>query len=87
MGKPTLTLTLEGEAAERLAALAEASGRTAEWYADFLIREYAGEELRIVRKIKEGIADAEAGETVSHEEAMAHLDATIARAAHRDAAE
>jgi predicted transcriptional regulator len=87
MAKPSLTMTFEGEAAERLIALAEASGRTPEWFADFMIREYAAEEMRIVGRIKEGIADAHAGRTVSHDEAMAHLDATIAHAAHRDAAE
>jgi predicted transcriptional regulator len=82
-----LTVTFEGEAAERLAELAAASGRTPDWFADFIIREYAGRELAIVRDINRGIAEAEAGQTVSHEEAMARLDATIADAAHRDAAE
>lgn len=87
MAEPTLTVTFEGDAAERLTELAAASGRTAEWFADFMIREYAARELEIVAQINAGIADAEAGRTVSQEEAMARLDATIARAAHRDAAE
>jgi predicted transcriptional regulator len=87
MAGSALTVTFEGEAAERFLELAAASGRTSDWFADFMIRQYAAREMEIVAKTKAGIADAEAGRTVSHEDAMARLDATTARAAHRDAAE
>lgn len=76
----TKTVTIEGEAAEQLAELAALSGRSEDWFANFMICEYAEREKRIVRDLKEGLESARAGNVVSHEEVMAEIDALLENA-------
>ena len=56
MAKAKTTVTIEGKAAERLAQLAAASGRSEAFYAADIIEEYAARELRLISEIKEARA-------------------------------
>jgi predicted transcriptional regulator len=81
-----LSVTIRGEAARRLAELADLSGRTPEWFANFMIEEHADEERALVLELKRAVASADAGNTVSHEEAMRSIREAI-DGARRTAAE
>lgn len=77
MSETRRSVTIRGKAAAKLAELAELSGRTEEWFANFMIVEYAERELEIVRSLKAAIKSADEGNVVPHEEVMAEIDAMI----------
>lgn len=85
MEETKLTVTIEGEAAARLIELAELSGRSAEWFANFMIAEYADRELGIVRDLKAAIRSADEGNVVPHEEVMVMGRSIIERARRKKA--
>ena len=86
MAKAKTTVTIEGKAAERLAELTAASGRSADFYIAYMIEEYAARELRLIGEIREAQASIDRGEGIPHEEARRRFRATIDRA-RRPAAE
>lgn len=77
MDEKTLTVTIEGAAAERLAELAALSGRSADWYVAFMIEEYAERERALILDLKAAIKSANEGNVVPHEEAIRRLRAAI----------
>ena len=83
MAKAKITVTIEGKAAERLAELITASGRSADFYVAYMIEEYAARELRIIGEMKEALASIDRGEGIPHDEVMAEMDALIEAAASR----
>lgn len=86
MGEAGRTVATEGGAAERLAELAALPGRSEDWYANFMIGEYAVREPEIVRALKAGLESALAGTLVPHDGARDRFRATTKRA-RRPAAE
>jgi predicted transcriptional regulator len=66
-----LSLRLPAALARRLEKLARTTERNRSYVAVKAIEEYVESEEEILEKIREGLADAEAGGVVSHEEALA----------------
>ena len=77
----TITIRLPVELKAKLDRLAEVTQRSRSFLAVEALERYAQIELEIVDSILEGIADADAGRVISHEEAMARLDSVLADAA------
>ncbi|WP_224002127.1 hypothetical protein [Aureimonas sp. SA4125] len=80
MAKAKTTVTIEGRAAQKLAELAAASGRSEDFYAAYMIEEYAAREMQLIASIKEAQASIDRGEGIPHEEARRRFQATIDRA-------
>jgi predicted transcriptional regulator len=59
--------------AERLESLAKATDRSKSYLATMAIEEFVAVQEWQVQAIKEGIADAEAGEVVTHQKAIKEL--------------
>lgn len=76
----TLTIRLTPEVEERLGRLAASTHRSKSLLAAEAVARYVEEEAAVIAGIEKGLADAEAGRLVSHEEAMARLEATITAA-------
>ena len=68
-----LSLRLPSDLARRLETLAKATDRTRTYVATRAIEEYVESEEESLAKIREGLAAADAGETVSHAEALAYV--------------
>lgn len=64
----------------RLAKLATAAGRTPEEMLPYVMKDGFEYTEDFIRKVNEGIAQADAGDVVPHEEVMAQIQATIAAA-------
>jgi len=86
MAKAKTTVTIEGKAAEKLAELTAASGRSADFYVAYMIEEYAARELKLIAEIREAQASIARGEGIPHDEARRRFRETIDRA-RRPAAE
>lgn len=86
MAKAKTTVTIEGKAAEKLAALAAASGRSEAFYVAYIIEEYAARELHIIAEMQAASARVASGGGIPQEEAVRRFQATIDRA-RRPAAE
>ena len=80
MASTTLTVRLPPELKKRLGKLAERTRRTKSFLAGEAIAGYVEREMDIVAGIERGLEDREAGRVVPHEDVMADIDATIARA-------
>lgn len=78
MAKAKTTVTIEGKAAEKLAELAAASGRSEAFYAAYIIEEYFAQEMQLITSIKEAQACIARGEGIPHERVVAEMDALIA---------
>jgi predicted transcriptional regulator len=76
----TLTLRLPPKLKARLGELAERTRRTKSFLAGEAIAGYVERELEIVAGIEQGIEDVKAGRVVSHDEAMADINARIRKA-------
>lgn len=76
-GSATMTIRVTNEVKEKLERLADGTRRSKSFLAGEAVSAYVDRELAIVEGIKRGMADAAAGRTVSHEEAMAELYAVI----------
>ena len=71
---------------KRIEKLAADAGRTVKQIMPHVLKYGLPELERVVKHVKRGIADVEAGRTVSHEDAMKRIRATIARHAEKKAA-
>jgi predicted transcriptional regulator len=80
MSSTTLTVRLSPEVKETLGRLAETTKRTKSFLAAEAIAAYVAREAEIIEGVQQGLNDREQGRVISHEEAMARLEATIAAA-------
>ena len=79
----TMTIRLDPALKDRLGRLAEGTRRSRSFLAAEAVEAYVDRELEILEGIERGLADAKAGRTVSHADAMARLDAVIEDAEER----
>lgn len=79
----TMTIRLDPTLKDRLGRLAEGTRRSRSFLASEAVETYVDRELAILEGIERGLADAQAGRTVSHADAMAQLDAVIEEAEKR----
>ena len=73
----TMTIRLDPAVKDRLGRLAEGTRRSRSFLAAEAVAAYVDREFSVIEGIEQGLADAEAGRTVPHAEAMAQLDAVI----------
>lgn len=78
-----MTIRLDPALKDRLGRLAEGTRRSRSFLAAEAVEAYVDRELAILEGIERGLADATAGRTVSHADAMARLDAVIEEAEKR----
>ena len=72
-----MTIRVSPETKSKLERLAADTRRSKSFLAAEAVSAYVDRELDIIDGIKRGMADAEAGRVVSHDEAMAEIDAAI----------
>lgn len=70
----TLSFRLEEEKAEALDRLAEATDRPRSWHLQQAVDNYLEWHRWKIEHIKQGLADLDRGDTVSHDEVMERLD-------------
>jgi len=75
-----LTVSLDLE--QQLVALADASGRNPQEMTDKALRQYIAREAEIIAKIRNGVAQADRGQTSPHADVMARIDARLAALEH-----
>lgn len=63
---------------KRIEKLAADAGRTVKQIMPHVLKHGIPEMERVIKAVKRGMADADAGRTVSHEDAMKRIRATIA---------
>ena len=73
----TISIEISSDLAKKLDQLSRDTGRSKTALAAEALTAYLDREIEIIAGIREGLADFEAGRTVSHEEAMAEIDAAI----------
>ena len=73
----TMTIRVSPQVKAKLGRLADNTRRSRSYLAAEAIENYVDRELEIVEGIKRGLADAEAGRVVPHDEAMAEIYAVI----------
>jgi predicted transcriptional regulator len=73
----TLTVRLHPKVKQRLGKLARQTKRTRSFLAGEAIAAFVEHELDVIDGIERGLADVEAGRTISHETAMRRIRATI----------
>ncbi len=69
----SISIRLDQKTREKLDALAQSQDRSRSWVVNDAIQSYFEHQDWIVEAIKVGIADADAGRLVQHEEVMASL--------------
>lgn len=72
-----ISIRLDEATREKLNALAQSQDRSRSWVVNDAIQAYFEHQDWIVEAIKVGIADAEAGRLVPHEDVMAELNEVI----------
>lgn len=77
----TMTIRLDPQLKAKLGRLAEGTRRSRSFLAAEAVETYVDRELAIIEGIQRGMADAAAGRTLSHEEAMATVQRAIDKAA------
>jgi len=77
----TMTIRLDPKLKEKLGRLADGTRRSRSFLAAEAVEAYVNRELAIIEGIERGLADLEAGRTVSHEDAMATVRRAIEVAA------
>jgi predicted transcriptional regulator len=77
----TMTIRLDPQLKAKLGRLADGTRRSRSFLAAEAVETYVDRELAIIEGIERGLADVEAGRTVSHEDAMASLRQVIDAAA------
>lgn len=77
----TMTIRLDPQLKEKLGKLAKGTRRSRSFLAAEAVETYVARELAIIEGIERGLADVEAGRTVSHEDAMASVRQAIKVAA------
>jgi predicted transcriptional regulator len=73
----TLSIRVAPEVKEQLDRLAKASRRTQSFLAGEAIAAFVARETELLQGVEEDLEDFRTGNTVSHEEAMAELQAVI----------
>ena len=73
----TMTIRVRPDVKEKLDRIANDTQRSKSFLAGEAVAAYVERELEIIEGIHAGLADAEAGRTVSHDEAMAEVYAVI----------
>ena len=73
----TMTIRLDAQLKAKLGRLAEGTRRSRSFLAAEAVETYVERELAIIEGIERGLADAAAGQTVSHEDAMASVRRAI----------
>ncbi|EHK77218.1 CopG family transcriptional regulator [Sinorhizobium meliloti CCNWSX0020] len=76
----TMTIRVSLELKKKLDRIASATSRSRSFLAGEAVAAYVDRELEIIDGIKRGMADAEAGRLVPHEEAMAEIFDVIRKA-------
>ncbi|RVH38553.1 CopG family ribbon-helix-helix protein [Sinorhizobium meliloti] len=76
----TMTIRVSLELKKKLDRIASATSRSRSFLAGEAVAAYVDRELEIIDGIKRGMADAEAGRLVPHEEAMAEIFNVIRKA-------
>ncbi|MDE4616096.1 CopG family ribbon-helix-helix protein [Sinorhizobium meliloti] len=76
----TMTIRVSPELKKKLDRIASATSRSRSFLAGEAVAAYVDRELEIIDGIKHGMADAEAGRLVPHEEAMAEIFDVIRKA-------
>lgn len=76
-----MTIRLDPQLKAKLGRLADGTRRSRSFLAAEAVEAYVDRELAIIEGIERGLADAKAGRTISHEDAMASLRQTIEDAA------
>jgi predicted transcriptional regulator len=71
---------------KRIEKLAADAGRTVKQIMPHVLKHGIPELERVVKKVKRGIADADAGRLIPHDEVIKRLNARIARHADKQAA-
>lgn len=79
----TISLRISPEVKAKLDELSKAYDRTQSYLAGEAISQWVARESEMLRGVEEGLEDFRNGDTVSHEDAMAMLQATIDAAAAR----
>ena len=69
----TLTIRLDPQLKAKLGRLAYGTRRSRSFLAAEAVETYVDRELAIIEGIERGLADVEAGRTVSHDDAMASV--------------
>jgi predicted transcriptional regulator len=77
----TMTIRLDPQLKAKLGKLAEGTRRSRSFLAAEAVESYVDRELAIIEGIERGLADVEAGRTVSHEDAIATVRQAIKVAA------
>jgi len=77
----TMTIHLDPQLKAKLGGLADGTRRSRSILAAQAVETYVDRELAIIEGIERGLADVEAGRTVSHEDAMASVRQVIDAAA------
>ena len=73
----TMTIRLDPQLKAKLGRLAEGTRRSRSFLAAEAVEAYVERELAIIEGIDRGLADAVAGQTLSHEDAMASVRRAI----------
>ncbi|KGM34122.1 CopG family ribbon-helix-helix protein [Inquilinus limosus] len=73
----TMTIRVRADVKEKLERIAAGTRRSKSFLAGEAVAAYVDRELEIIEGIKRGMADAEAGRIVPHDEAMAEIHAAI----------
>ncbi|MEO5336195.1 MAG: hypothetical protein H7841_04765 [Magnetospirillum sp. WYHS-4] len=74
MSSAVVTVRLGQETKSRLESLSKATRRSKSFLAAEAIERYVADEAAFIAAVEEGIAAAERGELVSHEDILADLD-------------
>ncbi|TCU14023.1 putative transcriptional regulator [Rhizobium sullae] len=82
----TMTIRVSPETKSKLERIAADTRRSKSFLAAEAISAYVERELEIIDGIKRGMADAEAGRVIPHEQAVAEMREVIADAKRRKAA-
>ena len=82
----TMSIRLSSETKVQLGLLATATRRSKSFLAAEAVAAYVARERAIVEGIERGRADMRAGNTVSHDAAMAEIDESIDRIEHETGA-
>ncbi len=77
----TMTIRLAPQLKAKLERLADGTRRSRSFLAAEAVEAYVDRELAIIEGIERGLADVEAGRTVSHEDAMTSVRQAIEDAA------
>lgn len=75
--RTTLSIQISDDIAEKLDRLARDTGRSKASLAADALAAYLDREIEIVNGILQGLEDVEADRTVSHDDAMAEIDAVL----------